>query len=237
MRFLRGSYHSMTSQVKRPYTCHAYAECSICQTVDQRPRFPLALAFSENRMPSEAPPPHTATVGVPDVRWAISRGGVPDGPVAFAAVDVPHHPVRRLADAAARPVEGRYAHVAGSLLPLAVWRRRAAHASVVDVLDLEHDQPRAQRDVLVREPVKDRLVDGDVGGEVFGDGVDLAGRWRGGSTCCPSHRTSSTLARGTSLLSVTGQAQTSYSRRRVLCLASLLVSIPRLRWMSSSTLT
>jgi hypothetical protein len=58
----------MTSQVKRPYTCHAYAECSICQTVDQRPRFPLALAFSENRMPSEAPPPHTATVGVPDVR-------------------------------------------------------------------------------------------------------------------------------------------------------------------------
>jgi hypothetical protein len=36
------------------------------------------------------------------------------------------------------------------------WRRRAAHASVVDVLDLEHDQPRAQRDVLVREPVKDR---------------------------------------------------------------------------------
>jgi hypothetical protein len=28
------------------------------------------------------------------------------------------------------------------------------------------------------------------------------------------------------LTSVTGQAQTSYSRRRVLCLASLLVSIP-----------
>lgn len=59
------------------------------------------------------------------------------------------------------------------------WGRRAAHASVVDVLDLEPDQPRAQRDVLVREPVKDRLVDGDVGGEVIGDGVDLAGvKWK-----------------------------------------------------------
>lgn len=201
------------------------------------------MAFSENRMPSEAPPPHTdtATVGVPDVRWAISRGGVPDGPVAFAArpVDVPH-PVRRLADAAGRPVEGRHAHVPGSLLPLAVWRRRAAHAPVVDVLDLEHDQPRAQRDVLVREPVKDRLVDGDVGGEVLGDGVDLAGG------------VAEVLVALVTELPVLWLAwfftpfcdrtdpdfmQPTYTLGRVLCLASLLVSIPRLRWMSSSTLT
>lgn len=56
-------------------------------------------------------------------------GGAPDGTVALAAgaVDGPH-PVHRLADAAARPVEGRRAHVPGLLLPLAVCahvRRRA----------------------------------------------------------------------------------------------------------------
>jgi len=114
-------------------------------------------------------------------------------------VDVPH-PVHRLADAAAGPVEGRHAHVPGSLLPLAIctpigrkrreeedavtakiwllladrcwvgsrikkslgemtWRRGAAHAPVVDVLDLEPDQPRAERDVLVGEPVQDRPGD------------------------------------------------------------------------------
>ena len=74
------------------------------------------LRISRNQTPSEAP--HTTTV---PVRWPISCGGVPDGPFAFAArlVDVPH-PVHRLADAAARPVEGRHAHVPGSLLPLAV---------------------------------------------------------------------------------------------------------------------
>jgi hypothetical protein len=50
-----------------------------------------------------------------------SDGGAPDGAVALAAgaVDGPH-PVDGLADAAARPVEGRRAHVAGLLLPLAV---------------------------------------------------------------------------------------------------------------------
>ena len=39
------------------------------------------------------------------------------------------------------------------------WRRGAAHAPVVDVLDLEPDQPRAERDVLVGEPVQDRPGD------------------------------------------------------------------------------
>ena len=44
-------------------------------------------------------------------------GGV--GALAAGAVDGPH-PLRRLADAAARPVEGRRAHVPGLLLPLAI---------------------------------------------------------------------------------------------------------------------
>lgn len=128
--------------------------------------------------------------------WWIDRrrsdgGGAPDGTVALAAgaVDGPH-PVHRLADAAARPVEGRRAHVPSLLLPLAVcthtpesmdqepkptappqqhgkikirwsgshrtWRRGAAEAAVVDVLDLQPEEPRAERHVLVREPVQDR---------------------------------------------------------------------------------
>ena len=54
-----------------------------------------------------------------------SDGGAPDGAVALAAgaVDGPH-PVDGLADAAARPVEGRRAHVPGLLLPLAVCTPR-----------------------------------------------------------------------------------------------------------------
>lgn len=59
-----------------------------------------------------------------------SRGEVPGGPVALAAgaVDRPH-PVDRLADAAARPVEGRRAHVPGLLLPLAVYTRQRERSS------------------------------------------------------------------------------------------------------------
>jgi hypothetical protein len=36
------------------------------------------------------------------------------------------------------------------------WWRSAAEAAVVDVLDLQPQEPRAQRHVLVREPVQDR---------------------------------------------------------------------------------
>lgn len=84
--------------------------------------FTLASAFPEIGPPTEAPHNNSGSV-VPMGCMAseVSCGGVPDGAFAFAArlVDVPH-PVHRLADAAARPVEGRHAHVPGSLLPLAV---------------------------------------------------------------------------------------------------------------------
>lgn len=44
----------------------------------------------------------------------------------------------------------------GSLHYVRTWWRGAAEAPVVDVLDLQPEEPRAERHVLVGEPVQDR---------------------------------------------------------------------------------
>lgn len=85
-------------------------------------------------------------------------------------------PISRFADATAAPVERRSAHVPRLRLPFAIWWCAAAKPTVIDVFDVQSDEPGSQGYVLISIFVQNVLVECYVGGQIFGDGIQLTGR-------------------------------------------------------------
>ena len=74
-----------------------------------------------------------------------------------ASIKSQNQHVQRAAPAAACMGSAGVARSGGQCKKLlCTWRRGAAEAAVVDVLDLQPEEPGAERHVLVREPVQDR---------------------------------------------------------------------------------
>ena len=157
-----------------------------------------------------------------------SDGGAPDGAVALAAgvVDGPH-PVDGLADAAARPVERRRAHVPGLLLPLAVCgRSQKSAAACTCSLQLSHARRGREADsctylVAWRSRGSDRRR-----ARPPARGATRRGtrpRWRtGAGSACSSKRRLTVSARRARLCARTGRRDVDGRRRCQIRNTSLL---------------